>query len=65
LSAGGASAGSTVSETVLYSFCNTKTANGVCLDGNDPTGDLIAVGPGTLYGTTESGGTANAGTVYC
>jgi uncharacterized repeat protein (TIGR03803 family) len=50
--------------TVLYSFCNTRTAKGVCLDGSQPSGNLIALGPGTLYGTTLFGGTGNGGTVY-
>jgi len=44
-------------ETVLYSFKN----NGA--DGNGPGGDLLNVN-GTLYGTTESGGTSNVGTVF-
>jgi uncharacterized repeat protein (TIGR03803 family) len=44
-------------ETVLYSFKN----NGA--DGNIPAGDLLNVN-GTLYGTTQNGGTSNIGTVF-
>jgi uncharacterized repeat protein (TIGR03803 family) len=51
-------------ETVLYSFCNTKNANGFCIDGSEPGGNLVALGNGSLYGTTAIGGTMDAGTVY-
>jgi uncharacterized repeat protein (TIGR03803 family) len=51
-------------ETVLYSFCSTTNANGVCLDGQVPLGNLAALGNGNLYGTTNFGGSMNAGTVY-
>jgi uncharacterized repeat protein (TIGR03803 family) len=51
-------------ETVLYSFCSVTDVNGVCLDGAYPEGNLVALSPGNLYGTTLEGGTTNAGTVY-
>ncbi len=47
-------------ETVLYSFCQSAG----CADGSNPSGNLVALGNGSLYGTTFSGGTNNAGTVY-
>ena len=47
-------------ETVLYSFCSSSA----CADGSNPIGNLVALGPGTLYGTTASGGSMGAGTVY-
>jgi uncharacterized repeat protein (TIGR03803 family) len=51
-------------EKVLYSFCSTTNANGVCLDGETPIGNLAVLGNGNLYGTTDFGGTKDAGTVY-
>jgi uncharacterized repeat protein (TIGR03803 family) len=45
-------------ETVLYSFTGQ---NG---DGRYPNASLTAGANGSLYGTTESGGTSNAGTVF-
>ena len=44
-------------ETVLYSF-----TGGV--DGKSPSGGVIRDPAGNLYGTTEYGGTGNAGMVY-
>jgi uncharacterized repeat protein (TIGR03803 family) len=61
---GGASGTGTVfkvdasgTETVLYSF-----SGGV--DGGYPLAGLVLDTAGNLYGTTESGGTSNAGTVF-
>ena len=48
----------TGAETVVYSFCQTD-----CSDGDEPTAGLISV-LGTLYGTTEFGGTPGKGTVF-
>jgi len=44
-------------ETVLHVFCSTQN------DGANPLAGLINVG-GTLYGTTENGGTGGRGTVF-
>jgi uncharacterized repeat protein (TIGR03803 family) len=44
-------------ETVLHSFAGTPS------DGEDPKAGLLAVGK-KLYGTTDSGGTYNDGTVF-
>jgi|HubBroStandDraft_1064217.scaffolds.fasta_scaffold23582_2 uncharacterized repeat protein (TIGR03803 family) len=44
-------------QTVLHSFTGGA-------DGGVPQGNLIADSEGNLYGTTEIGGTANAGVVY-
>jgi len=45
---------------ILYSFC-AKTN---CTDGSGPHGGLIADSTGTLFGTTETGGAHNLGTVF-
>ncbi len=45
-------------ETVLYSFKNDGT------DGQKPYGGLVSDSKGNLYGTTEKGGTNDAGTVF-
>ncbi|MGC1760699.1 MAG: choice-of-anchor tandem repeat GloVer-containing protein, partial [Candidatus Cybelea sp.] len=62
-SSGGEYAGGTVfsltqsgTEQVLHSFGHGK-------DGSDPVAALIDVN-GTLYGTTESGGTQDEGAVF-
>jgi uncharacterized repeat protein (TIGR03803 family) len=47
----------TWTETVLYSFTGGS-------DGGAPEAGLIADNQGALYGTTSSGGTGNAGTVF-
>lgn len=48
------------SEKVLYSFGTTSSG-----DGNYPYGGVVMGKPGTLYGTTEVGGSnSNGGTVY-
>ena len=44
-------------QTVLHSFTNGA-------DGGFPSGNLIVDSAGNLYGTAQSGGTANAGVVY-
>lgn len=46
--------------TTLYSFCGLEN----CADGNQPQGGLVQATNGTFYGTTSSGGTVGAGTVY-
>lgn len=51
-------AGGAWTETVLYSF---GSQNG---DGRYPNAGLTAGANGTLYGTTQSGGAANHGTVF-
>jgi len=43
----------------LYSFC----AQSACTDGYGPVG-LVQATDGNFYGTTESGGTSNGGTVF-
>jgi uncharacterized repeat protein (TIGR03803 family) len=40
-------------ESVLYSFC----AHPSCIDGGNPSGGFVMDNAGTLYGTTDSGGT--------
>ena len=50
---------STGADTVLYSFCSQLN----CTDGLQPYASLIDV-KGTLYGTTDSGGTSDYGTVF-
>lgn len=44
----------------LYSFCQEAG----CADGNRPTQKLTMDGDGNLFGTTEEGGTQNAGVVF-
>lgn len=46
------------SETVLHSFANSSS------DGGYPTAGLVRGSDGDYYGTTNSGGSANAGTVF-
>jgi uncharacterized repeat protein (TIGR03803 family) len=45
-------------ETVLYAFGNSAA------DGTQPSGALLQASDGNFYGTTASGGPANAGTVF-
>jgi uncharacterized repeat protein (TIGR03803 family) len=47
-------------KAVLYSFCSQPS----CSDGAAPIAGLIADEQGTLYGTTLSGGSSGAGTVF-
>ncbi len=46
--------------TTVHSFC----AESGCPDGYTPLAGLIQAANGTLYGTTETGGAHNAGTVF-
>jgi uncharacterized repeat protein (TIGR03803 family) len=47
-------------ESVLYGFCSLTN----CVDGLNPTSNLISDATGSLYGTTIQGGAANDGTVF-
>ncbi len=62
-----ANPGGTWTESVLYNFCST--VEGLqCLDGEEPTDQLIFDTAGNLYGTTATGGrghtTQGGGTVF-
>ena len=46
-------------ESVLYNFCSQPS----CADGTYPSG-LVETGSGNFYGTTQNGGTYEAGTVF-
>jgi uncharacterized repeat protein (TIGR03803 family) len=46
--------------TTLYSFC----AQTNCVDGNYPAAGLLQATNGAFYGTTQTGGTNNLGTVF-
>jgi uncharacterized repeat protein (TIGR03803 family) len=48
-------------EKVIHSFCSVPPP---CSDGALPFAGLIIDASGSLYGTTESGGSHNAGTVF-
>jgi hypothetical protein len=48
-------------ESVLYSFCSGP---GICSDGDSPSSQLIANGPGLFYGTTQSGGSGPGGNCF-
>jgi len=51
-------------EQVLYSFCSQVVVNH-CIDGSNPTGDLLLDASGSLFGVTSSGGTSgNQGIAY-
>jgi uncharacterized repeat protein (TIGR03803 family) len=50
----------TWTESVLYSFCSESN----CADGQNPAAGLIFDAAGNLYGTTQWGGTGDAGTVF-
>jgi uncharacterized repeat protein (TIGR03803 family) len=50
----------TGTETVLYNFCSQPS----CADGSQPYAALVRDSAGNLYGTTESGGANQAGTVF-
>lgn len=46
--------------TTIYSFCGQAN----CTDGADPRGGLVPATDQNFYGTTATGGTQNAGTVF-
>jgi uncharacterized repeat protein (TIGR03803 family) len=46
--------------TTLYNFCSQTN----CVDGSFPHGALVVAKNGNLYGTTSTGGDADAGTVF-
>jgi uncharacterized repeat protein (TIGR03803 family) len=46
--------------TTLHIFCSERS----CPDGENPVGALIQATDGRLYGTTESGGANNWGTIF-
>ncbi|HLI64432.1 MAG TPA: choice-of-anchor tandem repeat GloVer-containing protein [Terriglobales bacterium] len=46
--------------TTLYSFCSEQNCN----DGNQPRSGLVQATDGNFYGTTELGGSSNAGTIF-
>jgi len=46
--------------TTIYNFCGQAN----CADGSNPFGGLVQATNGTFYGTTFSGGTVDAGTVF-
>ena len=46
--------------TDLYAFCSQAG----CVDGGLPSGALMQANDGNLYGTTESSGAGNAGTIF-
>jgi uncharacterized repeat protein (TIGR03803 family) len=46
--------------TTLYSFCSQTN----CTDGAGPEAGLVQAANGDLYGTTYSGGTSSAGTIF-
>jgi uncharacterized repeat protein (TIGR03803 family) len=60
----GSHAARTQTLNVLYSFCSTMNSQGYCTDGADPVASLYSPGGGDFYGTTHTGGTNNAGTVF-
>src|ERR1017187_9383834 len=47
--------------TTLHSFCSDYPS---CTDGADPYAGLVQAANGDLYGTTYSGGTNSAGTIF-
>jgi uncharacterized repeat protein (TIGR03803 family) len=50
--------------TSLYSFGTVTDTNGDALDGANPVAGLAQGSDGYFYGTTESGGTNDVGTVF-
>jgi uncharacterized repeat protein (TIGR03803 family) len=46
--------------TTVYNFCSQSN----CADGDIPNGVLLQGLDGNFYGTTQAGGTNNAGTIY-
>ena len=54
------SSGGTWNETTLHKFATC----GACTDGDQPSSGLTPDETGSLYGTTLTGGTASAGSIY-
>jgi uncharacterized repeat protein (TIGR03803 family) len=54
-----AKAGGAWTLTVLYTFQGVNYG-----DGSSPSGDLVISSDGSIYGTTQFGGTSNMGTVF-
>jgi uncharacterized repeat protein (TIGR03803 family) len=50
--------------TTLYSFCKVVNGLGYCTDGERPLGGLVQTSNGDFYGTTETGGANDYGTVF-
>jgi uncharacterized repeat protein (TIGR03803 family) len=50
--------------TTLYSFGTVTNVSGYPQDGANPVAGLVQGSDGSFYGTTESGGTNDAGTVF-
>jgi uncharacterized repeat protein (TIGR03803 family) len=46
--------------TTIYNFCSQAS----CTDGSTPEGGLVLATDGSFYGTTQTGGTYNDGTVF-
>jgi uncharacterized repeat protein (TIGR03803 family) len=65
-SAGGTIFKMTASGTLetVHSFCGSVNGNGYCADGYAPSAGLVQASNGDFYGTTEYGGTNDAGTVF-
>ena len=58
-----ATAHAQITESVLYSFCS-QISGAACSDGSGPLGDAIQASDGNLYGTTQTGGAHNGGSVF-
>jgi len=52
---------STGDVATVYNFC---AQGGICTDGSNPYSPLVQGLDGQLYGTTDGGGTAGAGTIF-
>jgi uncharacterized repeat protein (TIGR03803 family) len=49
--------------TTLYNFCGQVNSVG-CADGSEPLGGLTQATNGNIYGTTETGGNSDHGTIF-